>query len=175
MNMPASDNALLPDALKRAIEELTTHYPERRAALIPALHLVQERFGHVSDQAMVEVGEIIGVPPADVLGTLSFYTMFRREPSGTFHVNVCKNLSCALTGAMDIKTYLENKLGIKVGETTEDGLFTLGLVECLGACTEAPVMEVDGEYHFRLTPEKVDTILTGYRDRASKGTSKGEQ
>jgi NADH-quinone oxidoreductase subunit E len=175
MNMPASENALLPGALREEIEELTTHYPERRAALIPALHLVQGTFGYVADQAMVEVGEILGIPPADVLGTLTFYTMFRREPSGAHHVNVCKNLSCDLTGSREIRSYLEEKLGITVGETTGDGLFTLGLVECLGACTEAPVMEIDGEYHFRLTPERVDAILAGYRDRARKGATEGEQ
>ena len=167
--------AHLPEDLVRAIEEAAGHYPERRAALLPALHLVQERFGYVSDGAMEAVGRILGVPPAHVLGTLSFYTMFRRAPSGRFHVNLCRNLSCHLNGAREIRRHLEERLGVPVGGTTADGLFTLGEVECLGACTEAPVMEIDGEYYFRLTPEKVDEILEAYRSRAEGDAAGGEE
>jgi NADH-quinone oxidoreductase subunit E len=81
-------------------------------------------------------------------------------------MNVCKNISCHLNGSRELREHLEKALGIKVGETTEDGLFTLGEVECLGACTEAPVLEVDGEYHFRVTPGAADAILADYRKRA---------
>lgn len=166
MDPANTDTACLRGDLVQVIEEAVGHYPKRRAALLPALHLVQERFGYVSEAAMKAVGDLLGIPPADVLGTLSFYTMFRRRPEGRFHVNVCRNLSCHLNGAPDIRRHLEERLGVPVGGTTEDGLFTLGEVECLGACTEAPVMEIDGEYHFRLTPEKVDRILEAYRGRA---------
>ena len=165
--MHASEEATFPAPLAEAIEELTTHYPRREAALIPALHLVQERFGYISNPSIDQLSEILGVPPAEILGTLTFYTMFRTEPSGRFQVSVCKNLSCTLLGARGLLEYLEEKLGISVGETTKDGLFTLLVAECLGACNEAPVMEVDGEYHYRLTPERIDAILDEYRKRAN--------
>lgn len=164
--MPAANEIQFPQELIEAIEELTTHYPQKLAALIPSLHLIQERFGYISDDAMVQLGAVLDIPPAEILGTLTFYTMFRRQPEGRFHVNVCQNISCNLMGSEDILSYLEKKLGIKSGETTEDGLFTLGTVECLGACSEAPVMEIDCEYFMRLTPEKVDEILDDYRARA---------
>lgn len=167
--MPPSENTMVfPKELIKAIQSLTGHYPKSEAALIPALHLIQDRFGFISDEAIDQVAEILNIPPADILGTLSFYTMFRRKPEGQYHINVCKNLSCTLVDSRKILTYLEKKLGIKAGETTTDGLFTLGSVECLGACSESPVMEIDGEYFFRLTPEKVDALLDEYRVRSGK-------
>lgn len=171
--MPASKNTVFPKPLVEKIEELTTHYPRREAALIPALHLVQERFGYISDASIEQLSEVLGVSRVEILGTLTFYTMFRREPSGRFHINVCKNLSCTLVGSRDMAAYLSEKLNIRTGQTTEDGLFTLGLVECLGACSEAPVMEIDGEYFFRLTPDKVDEILEDFRRRADEAPSEG--
>lgn len=165
--MHASEEATFPAPLLEAIEELTTHYPRREAALIPALHLVQERLGYISNDAIDQLSGILGVPPAEIMGTLTFYTMFRTKPEGRFHVSVCKNLSCTLLGARGLMEYLEEKLEIRVGETTKDGLFTLLGAECLGACNEAPVMEVDGEYHYRLTPERIDAILDDYRKRAN--------
>ena len=172
--MPAANEIQFPQELIDAIEELTTHYPQNLAALIPSLHLIQERFGYISDEAMVRLGEVLDVPPAEILGTLTFYTMFRRQPEGRFHVNVCQNISCNLMGSEDILSYLEKKLGIKSGETTEDGLFTLGAVECLGACDEGPVLEIDGDYFFRLTPAKVDALLDDYRKKAEERPSTEE-
>jgi NADH-quinone oxidoreductase subunit E len=165
--MQASEEATFPAPLKEAIEELTTHYPHRAAALIPAMLLVQERFGYISSHSIDQLSEILEVPPAEIMGTLTFYTMLRTKPAGRFHVSVCKNLSCTLLGARSLLEYLEGKLGVGVGETTDDGVFTLLVAECLGACNEAPVMEVDGEYHYRLTPERIDAILEEYRKRAN--------
>ncbi len=167
-------NAAFPEKLTEEITALFDHYPEKNAALIPALHLVQERFGYISNASMEQLSDIIGVPPAEVFGTLTFYTMFRREPSGQYHINVCKNLSCTLTGSGGILEHLEKTLGIRAGETTEDGVFTLGTAECLGACSEAPVMEIDGEYFFRLTPEKVDEILAKRRELAKNDSPAAE-
>lgn len=166
--MPQSEKTMFPDELVQEIKELFPHYPEQDAALIPAMHLIQERFGHISDDSIITLSEIIDIAPAKILGVMSFYTMFRREPSGKFHINVCKNLSCTLVGSRAILTYLEEKLNIKAGETTEDKVFSLGGVECLGACSEAPVMEIDGVYYMRLSEEKVDQILEGYRIRAKE-------
>ncbi len=173
--MQTSKNIYLPEIVREEIKALTTHYPEAQAALLPALHLLQDRYGYISDQAMVDVADLLDLSPAEVMGTLTFYTMFRRAPSGRFHINLCKNLSCTLTGSREILDHLVKRLGIRPGETTRDDLFTLGQVECLGACTEAPVMEIDGEYFFRLTPEKVDRILDDYRGRAGLNPSDGEE
>jgi len=163
--MPQSDKATFPENLVDEIKALIPHYPDQEAALIPALHLVQERFNYISERSIVELSEILEIAPAHIMATLSFYTMFRTEPSGRFHISVCKNLSCSLTGSRDILSYLEKKLGITIGETTDDKAFSLGAVECLGACSEAPVMEIDCEYFFHLTPEKVDQIIDDYRGK----------
>jgi NADH-quinone oxidoreductase subunit E len=164
-----------PQELEAAIQDLKGHYPDQKAAVIPALHLIQERFGYVPDDALVTLGGLLSLPPAEIFGTLTFYTMFRRQEEGRFHVNVCKNISCHLNGSRKLREHLETVLGIKAGETTGDGLFTLGEVECLGACTEAPVMEIDGEYHFRVTPREADGILEEYRQRAGQGGSEGAE
>jgi len=164
--MNDTDQTLFSEELDAAILALKDHYPDPHAVVIPALYVVQDAFGYISDEAIIHVGDLLGVPAAEILGTLTFYTMFRRERSGLCHINVCKNLSCHLTGSRDLRKHIETSLGISVGETSADGLFTLGEVECLGACTESPVIEVDGEYHFRVTPEKADEILEIYRQRA---------
>jgi len=164
--MSNSEGKQFPQELTGAITALKGHYPDQQAAVIPALHLIQEAFGHVCDESLVNLGELLDVPPAEIFGTMTFYTMFRRKPEGRFHMNVCKNISCHLNGSRELREHLEKALEIKVGETTEDGLFTLGEVECLGACTEAPVLEIDGEYHYCVTPKLADGILAEYRQRA---------
>ncbi|MBU0755919.1 MAG: NAD(P)H-dependent oxidoreductase subunit E, partial [Planctomycetes bacterium] len=115
--MTQTENTLFPQDLIEEIKELTGHYPQSEAALIPAMHLIQDRYGYISDGAIDQLSGLLNVPPAEILGTLSFYTMFRREPSGRFHVNVCKNLSCTLAGAREFLAHLEEKLGVEVGGT----------------------------------------------------------
>ncbi len=164
------DRKIFSDRLEAGITELKDHYPDPHAAIVPALHLVQEDFGYISEESLIRLGELLHVPPAEIFGTMSFYTMFRKTEEGRFHVNVCKNLSCHLNGSSSLRGHLEKKLEIKAGETTADGVFALGEVECLGACTEAPVMEIDGEYHFRVTSDNADRILEEYRQRAGERT-----
>ena len=110
-----------------------------RSALIPLLHLAQEQDGYVTDEAMVHIGELVGITPAEVLGTCSFYEMFKREPVGRYLVNVCTDISCMLLGGDELLEHAEETLDVKAGDTTADGLFTLEDVECIAACTEAPV------------------------------------
>ncbi len=164
--MSETDPFVFPEELEAAIVALRDHYPDPHAVVIPALHHVQDAYGHLSDESLVRLGDLLDVPAAEIFGTLTFYTMFRRRPEGRFHINVCKNLTCHLTGSNELRSHIESKLGIAAGETSADGIFTLGEVECLGACTESPVLEVDGEYHFRVTPQKADEILDDYRRRA---------
>ncbi|HEY5649051.1 MAG TPA: NADH-quinone oxidoreductase subunit NuoE [Nitrospiria bacterium] len=144
---------------QKKIEELLTHYPVKRSALIPILSLAQEEFGYISEGTMVRIAEILDLTPPQVYEVMTFYTMLERKPVGKFRLQVCRTLSCALAGAPGIVEHLKKRLGIGVGETTPDGLFTLQTVECLAACGTAPAVQINGAYFENLTTEKVDRIL----------------
>ena len=144
-------------------EEIIDRYPVRRSALIPLLHLAQEQNGHLTEEAMEHIAELVGVTAAQVLGTASFYEMFKREPVGDYLVNVCTNISCLLRGGEELLEHLEHRLGIKAGSTTPDGKFTLEDVECITACTEAPCLQVNYRYFHRVTSEAVDELVDDLR------------
>lgn len=148
---------------ERAIKELETiiaHYPDRKSAMLPALWIAQREYGgHLTADAIAEVAYRLGRSYAEVEGVATFYTMYNKTPVGKYMLEVCTNLTCMLCGAYRILEYLEQKLGIKLGETTPDGLFTLTEVECLNNCGDAPVMQVGDVYYRRLTPEKTDEII----------------
>ncbi|MCP2620049.1 NADH-quinone oxidoreductase subunit NuoE [Candidatus Aminicenantes bacterium AC-334-K16] len=152
--------SLSPETRKK-ITELTGKYPQKQAALLPVLHLIQNEIGYIPAEAEIWVAELLGLQPVRVKEVITFYTMFLEKPIGRYHLQVCTNLSCTLAGARNILSYLMNKLGIKPGETTADGRFTLTTVECLGACEHAPCMMVNFDYYEHLTPEKIDKILDG--------------
>ena len=137
----------------KKFEEILTHYPTKKAALLPTFWLAQKEFGYLSPETMEYIGQLLDLSPAYVGSVASFYTMFNREPVGKFHVQVCTNLSCTLLGAEHILECLEKKLGIGLGQTTPDGNFTLSEVECLGSCGTAPVAQINDDYHENLTPE----------------------
>lgn len=140
-------------------ERLLTRYPDREAVILPALHLVQKEFGHVSDEAIVYVAGLLGVSPAQIEGIATFYTMYNRKPVGKYHVQICRNISCSLLGAEHLIEHVAGKLGVKPGGTTPDGKFTLSLAECLGSCGTAPVMQVNDDYYENLTEASIDAIL----------------
>jgi NADH-quinone oxidoreductase subunit E len=144
-------------------EEIISRYPRPKSALIPLLHLAQEQDGYVADDAMAHIAELIGVTPAEVLGTCSFYEMFKREPVGDYLVNVCSNIACMLLGGEELLHHLEGKLGIKSGSTTADGAFTIEDVECIAACTEAPCLQVNYRYFYKVTPEAADALIDDLR------------
>lgn len=133
---------------------------------MPALYVVQEEDGRLTDEGMGEVAKLLEMPYSDVVGVATFYSMYFERPVGRYVLDVCKTLSCALLGAESLVEHLSRKLGIKVGETTPDGLFTLRTVECLGACGKAPVMMVGDTYYEDLTPEKLDGIIESLRREA---------
>lgn len=143
--------------------EIIARYPVAKSALIPLLHLAQEQDGYVADDAMAHIAELVGVTPAEVVGTCSFYEMFKREPIGDYLVNVCTNISCMLLGGEELLEHLEERLGIRPGSTTSDGMFTLEDVECVAACTEAPCLTVNYRYFHRVTHEEVDGLLDDLR------------
>jgi NADH-quinone oxidoreductase subunit E len=143
------------------VRRLQSLYPHPRGALLPVLHLAQETFGCVSLEVQAYVAELFGLSPAHVHEVVTFYTLFSQAPRGRHVISVCHNLSCHLMGAKGIIEHLERRLGIEVGETTPDGRITLLSVECLCACEQAPMMQVDDRYEGDLTPEKVDRLLEG--------------
>ncbi|MDI6807715.1 MAG: NADH-quinone oxidoreductase subunit NuoE [Candidatus Eisenbacteria bacterium] len=150
---------MLSEKLINEVKVLIARYPEKRSALIPALHAVHAEQGHVSDDSVKEVAAVFELTPAQVYEVLSFYSMFERKPAGRHIITVCRNLSCSLLGAESIIEFLESLLGVKVGETTPDLKFSLRTAECLGSCDTAPVMQIDDEYYESLTPEKVKKII----------------
>ena len=144
-------------------DEIIARYPVKRSALIPLLHLAQEQEGHVTEEAMAHIAELIDATPAEVLGTASFYEMFKLEPVGDYVVNVCTNISCLLLGGEELLHHLEGRLGIRPGSTTPDGKFTLEDVECIAACTEAPCLQVNYRYFHKVTHDRVDDLLDDLR------------
>ena len=159
-------DAKRPQFTAKQLEEvrrLQSLYPDKRGALLPVLHLAQDTFGYVSLEVEVYVAGLFGLTPAHVHEVVTFYTMFFQQPKGRHVVAVCHNLSCHLLGAKTIIDHLTERLGIEVGETTADGRVTLLSVECLCACEQAPMMQVDDRYEGNLTAGKVDQILRSLR------------
>jgi NADH-quinone oxidoreductase subunit E len=144
---------------EKKVDTLVARYPEPRAALLPVLWEVQRARGWIDSESEAWVGERLGVSAAHVHGSVSFYTMYKQRPSGKYHIQVCTTLSCMLRGCDEIVGHIQNKLGVKVGETTPDGRFSLVRVECLGSCDTAPMFQLNDDYHEDLTPQRVDEIL----------------
>lgn len=154
----------LPDKLVREFDELVKKYPDRKSALIPALHRCQEELGGwISPQTMEDLATYIGIEPVEVYGVASFYPMFHLKPVGKHMVSVCHNISCELRGATEIMEHVCRVTGAKPYGTSPDGKFTVWPVECQGACANAPMIDLDGVYHEDLTPEKVEKILGGVK------------
>ena len=126
--------------------EIVARYPVAKSATIPLLHLAQEQDGHITDDAMEHIAELVGTTPAQVLRPCSFYEMLKREPVGTYLVNICTNIACQIMGGEELLHHAEHKLGIKAGSTTPDGKFTIEDVECIAACTEAPCLQANYRY-----------------------------
>ena len=147
--------------LRARIEAEMARYPQKRGALLPALHLVQRERGHIDRESAIELAAVFELQPIEVMEVVSFYNMFYDRPQGRHHVYVCTNLPCSLRGARTLLRELESHLGVRAGETTPDGRITLGHEECLGACAGAPMLRVDGTYHEDLDAEKAKQILGG--------------
>ena len=140
-------------------QEYVSRYPVIDSVMLPALWLVQEQESWVSPEAMVYVADRLGKTPIQVYEVATFYTMFNLKPIGKHHIELCKTLSCMLCGSKDIKNHIKQTIGIEPGQTSEDGLFHLSEVECLGACGGAPMFALDGQYHEKLTNQKVDELI----------------
>jgi NADH-quinone oxidoreductase E subunit len=157
-----------PPEVARRIEELRTRYPDAQAACMPVLHLAQDEFGHLSDEAIELVARTLELPEAHVYGVVTFYTMFRRSPAGKNILRVCTNVACMLTGGYDVLAQVCDRLGIKPGEQTADGQFSLVEEECLAACADGPMAICGQRYFLRLdTPQKVDAMLAELKRQAA--------
>ena len=153
-----------PQALETKMRELATRYPDSRTAVLPALRLAQEQNGGwLTLESFELVGDALGLTPAYCQAVASFYDMFHLAPVGQHAIEVCTNLSCALSGAQQVVEAFESELGVAPGETTEDGEVTLRTVECLGGCGYATVVAVDNRYHQFVKPEDVPAIVEGVR------------
>jgi NADH-quinone oxidoreductase subunit E len=153
----------LNDDNVRLAHEIIARYPKARSATIPLLHLAQQQDGYLSNEAMAHVAELVGATAAEVQGTATFYEMFKFHPVGTYLVNICGTMSCALMGSDDLMRHAERTLGVKVGGTTADGMFTLEHAECQAACTEAPNLQVNYRHCHRMTTEAFDRLVADLR------------
>jgi NADH-quinone oxidoreductase E subunit len=147
------------------IEELKNRYPTKDACLLPVLHIAQKEFGYISPEVMEYVAGIVGVPPARVYGVATFYTMYNKKPVGKYHIQVCTNISCHLAGSTRVLETIKTTLGIEEGQTTNDNMFTLSTVECLGACGFGPVVQINDDYYEQCTEEKIKEIIEDLRKK----------
>ncbi len=150
---------MLSDALKKKFDQLIARYPLKRSAIVPMLLFAQDEIGYVSDEAIEEIARCVEVRPIEVVEDISYYSMLHREPIGKYNLQVCTNISCMLRGAEGIFEHCSKRLGIRRRQTTPDGKFSLEEVECIGACTGAPAMQVNYDFYEDVTPEKIDRLI----------------
>jgi NADH-quinone oxidoreductase subunit E len=151
------------DELSELAESIVAKYPNKRSAALPLLFLAQSVEGYLTEAGMREVGDILGLTPAEVLATASFYTMLKKRPQGEYLISVCRNISCTHLGARKVIAALEDHLGIEVGETTQDGKFSLEAAECLATCDGAPSMQINYEDFYRVSPDDAVHAVEGLR------------
>ncbi|AUH71580.1 NADH dehydrogenase I chain E [Legionella sainthelensi] len=149
----------------KEIDHWVAKYPmdQKQSAVMSALRIIQEEHSHLTTELMDAIADYLDMPAIAVYEVASFYTMYEHKQLGRHLINVCTNISCMLCDSAAVVKHLEKKLDIKLGETTDDGRFTLRAVECLGACVNAPMMQVDKDYHENLTPESIDKVLEQYQ------------
>jgi len=156
--LPKKYKVLKPELIQE-LQTIGKRYERPQAALLPVLHRLQQELGWISRECEADVANFLEVPEVKVREVISFYHMFQTKPIGKHHIRVCQTLSCHLMGSNSALAHLKQKLGIGLGETTEDGKFKLETVECLGACEIAPMMQINEATHGPLTNEKIDKIL----------------
>lgn len=144
------------------------HYPTRRSALVPTLLYAQDEIGYLSDEAIAEIAQRLDLTELDVRNVLSYYSMLTTKPRGKYNVQVCTNIACMLKGGEELLHHCAKKLGVGHKGTTPDGIFTLEEVECIGACSWAPAVQVNYDFHENLTIEKLDVVLDSYKKKGSQ-------
>jgi len=166
MNLTGAKEQLFNADLRQQLDAWVAKYPKGKSqsAVIPCLHILQAaNEGWLPKSVMNALADYLVIPAISVYEVATFYTMFDLKPVGKHKINVCTNISCLLNGSDEVVAHLETRLNIKLGETTQDGMYTLRQVECLGACCGAPMMQLDRDYHENLTNDKIDHILAGLK------------
>ena len=148
--------------------EMLTHYPTKRSVLVPTLLYAQDETGYLSDEVIHDIAGRLDLTELDVRNVISYYSMLTTKPRGKYNVQVCTNIACLLRGGEELLEHCEKKLGIRHKGTTADGQFSLEEVECIGACSWAPAVQVNYDFHENLTPEKMDEVLAEYKRTASR-------
>ena len=165
---PVANNTMTPfsEELEQRFQELMARYPARRSALVPMLLYGQDELGWLTPAAIARIAHLVGESEMAVREVIGYYSMLRTEAAGRYHVQVCTNISCLLRGGEELLEHCQHRLGIGNKQTTADGVFSLEEVECMGACSWAPAVQVNYDFHQELTPERLDQILDAYRERA---------
>jgi NADH-quinone oxidoreductase subunit E len=161
--MSTETKTIFSPELAARFDRLVTLYPLRRSALIPMLLYAQDEIGCLSDEVIAEVAARVQITELDVRNVISYYSLLHTKPHGKYHVQVCTNISCMLRGGNELLDHCKARLGIGNKETTADGRFSLEEVECIGACSWAPAVQVNYDFHENLTPESMDKVLETYR------------
>jgi NADH-quinone oxidoreductase subunit E len=160
-----SKASIFSPELAARFDKLVTLYPVRRSALIPMLLYAQDEVGYISEAVIQEVATRIGIFDLDVRNVLSYYSLLRTKPVGKYHVQVCTNICCMLRGGNELFEHCKQKLGVENKQTTRDGLFSVEEVECIGACSWAPAVQVNYDFHENLTTAAMDNVLEHYRSK----------
>jgi NADH-quinone oxidoreductase subunit E len=153
------------EQLEARYSDMLTHYPIKRSVLVPMLLYIQDELGYLTDEAIHEIGQRLDISDLEVRNVISYYSMLRTKPAGKYNVQVCTNICCMVRGGEEIFDHCKKKLGVGHKGVTPDGVFSLEEVECIGACSWAPALQVNYDFHENLTPEKVDEVLESYAKR----------
>jgi NADH-quinone oxidoreductase subunit E len=156
------------DQFEARFAEMLTHYPTKRSALVPSLLYAQDEVGFLSDEVIAELAQRVGLTELEVRNVISYYSMLTTKPRGKFNVQVCTNIACLLRGGEDLLEHCKTKLGVPNKGTTPDGVFSVEEVECIGACSWAPAVQVNYDFHENLTTEKMDRVLEEYKKKATQ-------
>jgi NADH-quinone oxidoreductase subunit E len=148
--------------------EMVTHYPTKRSALVPTLLYAQDEIGFLNDEVIAELAQRLGLTDLEVRNVISYYSMLTTKPRGKYNVQVCTNIACMLVGGEELLEHCKKKLGIKNKGTTADQMFSLEEVECIGACSWAPAVQVNYDFHENLTPAKMDQVLDSYKKKVTQ-------
>jgi NADH-quinone oxidoreductase subunit E len=157
------------EQLEARFADMLTHYPVKRSLLVPFLLYTQDEYGYVTNEVVEELSRRLEITELDIRNVISYYSMLRTKPAGKYNVQVCTNISCLLCGGEQMLQHVRSKLGVAVNKgITPDGVFSVEEVECIGACSWAPAMQVNYDFHDNLTPEKIDQILEQYKAKAAQ-------
>ncbi len=155
--------------MKTSFEAIVEEYPNaQNDSLIPILQKIQDNEGYISEESVVRVGEYLKIPTSKIFGVATFYNQFRFEPTGKYHIQVCRGTACHVLGSATVLQELEKYIKIKAGQTSRDGLFSIEVVACIGACGLAPVICINGEFFAKVTEESIKEIIDNYRNQEEK-------